>query len=297
MKSLQEILEVAKSKGPKTICIAAASDEDVLLSVAEARKLGIANAILVGNREKIVSILTNIGEEISNYEIVDEQTTKMAVYKSVELVRIGKADILMKGKVETGELMKGVLDRENGLRTDEALSHVSVTDVPSRGKLIYITDAALNISPDLTRKASIVKNAVKLARALGIDEPKVAVLAAIEFVNQDMPVTIDAAALSKMAERGQIKDCILDGPVAFDNAISLLAAEKKGIKSPIAGEADIFLVPDIEAGNIMLKSIVFLANGSFGGIIMGAKKPVIITSRADSALTKLYSIATAVAIS
>lgn len=296
MKTLNEILEKAKSIKGKKICVAAAHDKDVLKSVVEAKRIGLADSILVGDEEKIKEILKEMGVNSEDFEIIDEKVSKIAAKKAVELVKNRKADALMKGYVETADLMKAILNKETGLRTDEALSHVSVFQVPGHDKLIIITDAALNISPDLSRKASIINNAVFVANRIGIEKPKVAVLAAIEFVNPDMPVTIDAAALSKMCDRGQIKNCIVDGPVAFDNAISAISAKKKGIHSPVAGDADIFLVPDIEAGNIMLKSIVFLAKGVFGGVVMGATKPLIVTSRSDSYETKLYSMATAIAL-
>jgi phosphate butyryltransferase len=211
----------------------------------------------------------------------------------VELVSSGNADMVMKGLVDTATFLRAVLDKEKGLRTGKILSHVAVFDVPALQRIIVLTDAAMNIAPDLMTKKQILENAVGIAKSIGIDTPKVAVVAAVEVVNPDMQPTLDAAVLSKMNDRGQIKGCIVDGPFAIDNALSEEAAEHKGIKSPVAGKADIILVPNIETGNVMYKTLTYTSNAKNGGILAGAAAPVILTSRSDSHESKLYSIALA----
>jgi phosphate butyryltransferase len=297
IKSMDEFVEVSKKLGKKRLSVAAAHDENVLHSVNEAYKLGITDAILVGDKEKILEISDRIGLDVLKFEIIKENDVQKAARVAVDLASSGEANILMKGNIMTGEFLKVVLDKGSGLRTNRVLSHVSVFDLPTYHKLIYLTDAALNIQPDLARKVDIIQNAVDVSRALGIEVPKVAILAAIETVNPDMQCTLDAAALSKMVDRGQIKNCIVDGPLALDNAINLEAAQHKGIKSPVAGDADILVVPDIEAGNIFHKSLVFLGRAKSCAVITGAKVPLVVTSRAEDYMAKLNSIALASIVS
>jgi len=214
----------------------------------------------------------------------------------VEIVSSGKADILMKGMISTANFLRGVLNKEKGLRTGSLLSHVYIHEVEGLDRILFVCDPAFNIAPDLNAKVKIVENTVELAKSFGVDTPKVAALAAVEVVNPDMPCTLDAAALVQMNRRNQIKGCIIDGPLALDNALSVEAAKHKGIVSEVAGHAEVLLVPDIEAGNIFAKGIVYLTNNKTAGLVLGAKAPIVLTSRADSAETKLLSIASAVAL-
>lgn len=257
------------------------------------QKMGIADAILVGDKDLILNLATTLQINLDGFEIIDEKDNKNACMKAVELVSNKKADMLMKGLVDTATFLKAVLDKEKGLRTGKVLSHVAVFEVPALNRLLIITDAAMNIAPDLNTKKQILENAVDVAHAIGIDTPLVAPVCAVEMVNVDMPATIDAAVLSKMNDRGQIKGCIVDGPLAIDNALSEEAAKHKGIKSRVAGRADIILVPNIETGNVMYKTLTYTSNAKTGGIIVGASAPIILTSRADSEESKLYSIALA----
>lgn len=228
-------------------------------------------------------------------EVIAAMSNAEAAELSVKALRNGEADVLMKGNIPTANILKAVLNKEWGLRKGSVLSHVAAFEVPNYDRLIFVTDAAMNIAPDVTQKAAIIQNTVEVAQAIGIDLPKVAPIAAVEVVNPAMQATIDAAMLTQMNRRGQIKDCIVDGPLALDNAVSQIAAEHKGIVSDVAGKADILLVPTIEAGNVLYKSLVYFADAKVGAMIAGAKAPVVLTSRADSAETKVYSLALAVA--
>lgn len=228
-------------------------------------------------------------------EVIAAQSSAEAAELSVKAVRNGEADVLMKGNIPTANILKAVLNKEWGLRKGSVLSHVATFEVPNYNRLIFVTDAAMNIAPDVTQKAAIIQNTVEVARAIGIDLPKVAPIAAVEVVNPAMQATIDAAMLTQMNRRGQIKNCVVDGPLALDNAVSQIAAEHKGIVSDVAGKADILLVPTIEAGNVLYKSLVYFADAKVGAMIAGAKAPIVLTSRADSAETKVYSLALAVA--
>ncbi|TDT61003.1 phosphate butyryltransferase [Fonticella tunisiensis] len=293
VRNFHELLEIAKKKERMKLSVAAAEDEDVLLAVDAARKLGIIEAVLVGNRNRIREIAEEKHIDPANYEIVDSKDVRESAVRAVQIVSSGQADILMKGLVATSDLLRAALDRETGLRSGELLSHVMVYSIPSYHKLLFMTDGGMVTYPDLNQKVQIVKNAVKVAKALGVNPIKVAALCAVEAVNPSMQSTLDAAALSKMSQRGQIKDCIIDGPLALDNAISRAAAEHKGIKSPAAGDADILLVPNIEAGNILGKSLTYFGGAKSAGVVMGAKCPIVLVSRADSHESKLYSIALA----
>lgn len=293
IKSFADVLDKVKASTMKKVAVAVAQDEPVLEAVADARKMGIADAILVGDREKIIEAARAGGINIEKFQIIDEPDNSKAARCAVELVSSGSADMVMKGLIDTATFLKAVLDKEKGLRTGKVLSHVAVFDVPALQRVILLTDAAMNIAPELMTKKQILENAVEVARSIGIEVPRVAVVAAVEVVNPDMQPTLDGAILSKMNDRGQIKGCIVDGPLAIDNAISEEAAEHKGIKSPVAGRADIILVPNIETGNVMYKTLTYTSNAKNGGIIAGAAAPVILTSRADSHESKLYSIALA----
>jgi phosphate butyryltransferase len=253
--------------------------------------------ILYGDREQILQLLQEKHVDYAKngkIQIVHANSKVQAAELAVKAVHLNEANVLMKGNIPTATILKAVLNKEFGLRTGNVLSHVAVFEVPGYDRYIIVTDAAMNIAPDLEQKAQIISNAVSVARAIGIDKPKVAPLAAVEVVNPAMPATLDAAALTAMNKRGQITDCIVDGPLALDNAVSMLAAEHKGIDSEVAGQADILLVPTIETGNVLYKSLVYFANAKVGAVIAGAKAPIVLTSRADSAESKLYSLALAV---
>ena len=268
MKDFNAMMEMAKSGRKMRLSVAAAEDDEVLIAVDEGRKLGIIEATLVGDKSKIEKIARAASIDLNCYEIVDVKSKLEAVRTAVSLVSSGKADFLMKGQVPTADLLRAVLDREIGLRGGGLLSHVMVYSVPTYHKLLFLTDGGIVTNPDLTQKVQIINNAVKVAKALGINSPCVAPLCAVEVVNPDMQATLDAAALTKMCERGQIRDCIIDGPLALDNAISKEAAKRKGINSPVAGEADILLVPNIEAGNLLGKSLTYFAMAKSAGVIM-----------------------------
>lgn len=291
IRDFDELLQVAKQRPKMKLSVAAAQDDEVLKAVEAARKLGLIDGILVGDREKIGKIASEISIDLNNYEIIEEKDLKMAARTAVALVSQGKADFLMKGILGTADLLRAVLDKEIGLRTNSLLSHVMIYSVSTYHKLIFLTDGGMVTYPDLNQKIQIIQNAVKVAKSMGIAPINVVPLAAVEVINPDMQATLDAAALSKMNQRGQIKDCIIDGPLALDNAISKEAAKHKGIESPVAGEADILLVPNIESGNLLGKSLTYFANGKSAGIVMGAKCPIVLVSRADSQESKLYSIA------
>ena len=291
IKKLEEILNLSKAKEKKIIAVAAAHDKEVLEAVSEAVRLGIVDAILVGDEAKIISIAEVESICIESIEIINEGDVMKAAAKAVELVTSRRAHFLMKGMMNTSDLLKAVLNKETGLKKEELLSHVMVYDVPSYHKLILLTDGGMVSYPELKDKVHIINNAVKVAKALEIDNPKVAPICAVEVVNPSMQATIDASVLSQMNKRGQIKGCLIDGPLALDNAISKEAAEHKGIISEVAGDADILLVPNIESGNFLGKSLTYFARAENAGVIMGAKCPVVLVSRADSAKSKLYSIA------
>lgn len=291
--NFDQVIEQVQLNGIKTVAVAVAQDEPVLEAIRDAKKNGIANAILVGDKTKIEEAAKFVGLDLNEFEVIDEPNNVKAALKAVELVSSKKADMVMKGLVDTATFLRAVLDKEKGLRTGRVLSHVAVFDIPAIQKILLVTDAAMNIAPDLMTKKQIIDNAVVVAKGIGIDIPKVAAVCAVEVVNPDMQPTLDAAALSKMCDRGQIKGCIVDGPLAIDNAISIEAARHKGIKSSVAGHADIILVPNIETGNVMYKTLTYTSNAKNGGILAGAAAPVILTSRADSHESKMYSIALA----
>ena len=289
----EQMLETCKNMKPIPTAVVHPCEESALAGAIEAANLGIIVPILVGPHDKIAAVAIAAGIDISRFQIVDAPHSNASAVKAVELVRTAQAELLMKGSLHTDELMAAVVSREGGLRTGRRISHVFVMDIPTYHKVLIITDGAINISPTLEDKAEICQNAVDLAISLGLNKPKVAILAAVETVNSKMPATIDAAALCKMAERGQITGAILDGPLAFDNAISKEAARTKGIHSEVAGDPDILLAPDLEAGNILAKQLSFLANSDSAGLVLGAKVPIILTSRADSVRSRIASCAVA----
>ncbi|AHX20183.1 MULTISPECIES: phosphate butyryltransferase [Bacillus] len=293
---LEYLIDQAAGKPKKTVAVAVAEDHEVIEAVAKAIKLQLAQFRLYGNQEKIMGMLQEHGLQTSEHvEVIAAMSSAEAAELSVKAVRNGEADVLMKGNIPTANILKAVLNKEWGLRKGSVLSHVAAFEVQNYDRLIFVTDAAMNIAPDVTQKAAIIQNTVEVAQAIGIDLPKVAPIAAVEVVNPAMQATIDAAMLTQMNRRGQIKDCIVDGPLALDNAVSQIAAEHKGIVSDVAGKADILLVPTIEAGNVLYKSLVYFADAKVGAMIAGAKAPIVLTSRADSAETKVYSLALAVA--
>jgi phosphotransacetylase len=290
----EALLERCSSLEAIPTAVAHPCEKSALAGAVEAGEMGLIHPILVGPAAKIKEVALEAGIAIGKAEIVDAPHSHASAAKAVELVRQGKAELLMKGSLHTDELLGAVVARETGLRTGRRISHVFVMDVPTYHKVLVVTDAAINIAPALEDKADICQNAVDLCVSLGLQKPKVAVLAAVETVNSKMPATLDAAALCKMADRGQITNCIIDGPMAFDNAISKQAAITKGIESPVAGDPDILLVPDLEAGNILAKQLIFLANADSAGLVLGARVPVILTSRADSVRSRIASCAVAV---
>jgi phosphate butyryltransferase len=287
---------MAKSKAKRKLVVAAAADLHVLEAVADAQKEGIIEPILVGDKEGIIEISAKIGFDISNVEIIHEPNPVKASVKAVAVIKEGNADILMKGLVSTGPLLKAVLDKENGLRKGGTLSHIAFYETPYYHKLICITDAAMNVAPEIGDKVHILNNAVEAFHKLGVKEPKVAVIAAVEVVNPKMEATVDAALLTMMNKRKQIKGCIVDGPLAIDNAVSKEAAVHKGIESEVAGDCDILLAPDINSGNILYKTMGFLGGGLAAAVLMGAKVPIVLTSRSDSDKSKMLSIALAAAM-
>ena len=271
-------------------------EETALAGAIEAGEQGLIEPILVGPADKIQEIAKKSGIDLGKTRIVDAPHSHASAAKAVELVRKGEAELLMKGSLHTDELLGAVVARETGLRTGRRISHVFIMDVPTYHKVLVVTDAAINIAPTLEEKVDIVRNAIDLARSLGVEKPKVAVLAAVETVNSKMPATLDAAALCKMADRGQITGGIIDGPLAFDNAISKDAARVKGIQSEVAGDPDILLTPDLESGNMLAKQLSFLANADSAGLVLGAKVPIILTSRADSVRSRIASCGVAMLV-
>ncbi|HWR38377.1 MAG TPA: phosphate butyryltransferase [Patescibacteria group bacterium] len=291
LKCFDDVLKAVQNLPPRRVAVAVAQDDIVLEAMKGAREKRIAEFILVGNVDEIRAIAGQMGIDLEGVVLVHEPDERRAAYQAVAMVSRGEADVLMKGLINTADLLRAVLDKEVGLRTGRVLSHAAIVELPAFDRLLVVTDGGMNIAPTLVQKADIIQNSLILSRALGIDLPKVAVLAAVEVVNPDMPATMDAAALAKMADRGQLKGALVDGPLALDNALSLEAARHKGIKSPVAGRADILLVPDIEAGNVLGKAMMYAAGGRSAGLILGAAKPVVVTSRADSHDVKILSIA------
>ena len=297
MKSMHEkyehLIGLCKSLPPTPTAVVHPCDQSSLQAVVDAARAGLIAPILVGPRVRIEAVAKQHGIDISKLEIVDAPHSEASAAAAVALVREGRAEALMKGSLHTDELMGAVVGRDTGLRTARRISHCFIMDVPGHADALIITDAAVNIAPTLKEKVDIVQNAIDLARDLGMPEVRVAILSAMETVNPDVPSTLEAAALCKMADRKQITGALLDGPLALDNAISLQAAQIKKIDSPVAGRANVLVVPDLEAGNMLAKSLSFLAGADAAGIVLGARVPIILTSRADSVTTRLASCAVA----
>jgi phosphate acetyltransferase len=289
----RQLVAAAQSLPPVPTAVAHPCDGVSLEAVVEAARMGLIAPTLVGPPARLAAAAAAAGLDISGLPQLASEHSHDSAAKAVELVRQGKAEALMKGSLHTDELMGAVVSREAGIRTARRISHCFVMDVPGHRDALIITDAAVNIAPSLEDKVDIVQNAIDLARALGAPEVRVAILSAMETVTPKVPSTIEAAALCKMAERGQITGAVLDGPLALDNAISPAAAEIKRIASPVAGRANVLVVPDLEAGNMLAKSLSFLANADAAGIVLGARVPIILTSRADSVITRLASCAVA----
>jgi phosphotransacetylase len=289
----EHLIARAQEAPSATTIIVHPCDESSLRGAVEAAEAGIIVPVLVGPRAKIEKAARDAGLDISRYTLVDAAHSEAAAAQAVALIREGKGELLMKGSLHTDELMAAVISRDGGLRTGRRISHAFVMDIPTYHKVLIVTDAAINIAPSLEDKVDICQNAIDLAVSLGRERPKIAILAAVETVTSKMPATIDAAALCKMSERGQIKGGILEGPLAFDNAISSVAAKTKGILSNVAGDPDILLAPDLEAGNILAKQLTFLANADSAGLVLGARVPIILTSRADSVRARIASCAVA----
>jgi phosphate butyryltransferase len=292
-----DIVDAVKGGKPKALAVAVAQDDVVLEAVTRAKQEGLAKPILIGDEKEIIAIANEAKLDIAGISIVDEPDQLKAVKAAVNLVHEGMADVLMKGLVGTADFMRGVLNKEWGLSRGKPISFVAIIDSKLVGRLLFITDPAINTYPDLPGKVDIINNAVPVARAMGIDIPKVACIAAVEVVNPKMPATLDAACLAKMSDRGQFKNCVVDGPFAVDNALSVLSAHHKKINAPIAGLADILLAPNIETGAALYKASKYIGGCPLACVTVGAKVPLVITSRADDADAKFYSIAGALLVS
>ncbi|MBQ9897350.1 MAG: bifunctional enoyl-CoA hydratase/phosphate acetyltransferase [Synergistaceae bacterium] len=302
VRSLSQLIEEARKlcaeKGKKRISVAMAEDAGLISAIEEARKLGLVEATLVGNLDKMRACIQEAGAHEDDYNLIEENNEAKCGIKAVTEVSSKRADIYMKGQLHTDNFLRGMLNKEVGLRSGKVISHCYFHHIPGFDRVIFVSDGAFNMYPDVKQKADIIQNTVNFARSLGVECPKVACLCAVEMVNPDMPCTMDACALVQMNQRGQIKNCIVDGPLALDNAINEEAARIKHINSPVAGHADILIAPQIEVGNALSKSISFFAQGSeTAGLIIGAAAPVVLTSRADSPRAKLLSIAGAVMLS
>ncbi len=296
IKKLSDLVEMAKSKPTRRVAVAAAADKPVLMAVKEAMADNIVFPLLVGNKKQILEIGNEIGFNFEGVEIIEEEVPAKAAKKAVALVRENKADILMKGLVSSGDFLKAILNKEEGLRKSGTLSHVAFFESPYYHKLLGLTDAALNVEPEFNDKVAILKNAVEAFHKLGVKIPKVAVVGAVETVNPKMEPSTHAAMLTMMNKRNQISGCIVDGPLALDNAVSAEAAHHKGIESEVAGEVDLVCAPDIYSANMMYKTLNFIGGAISAAVIMGATVPVVLTSRSDTEQSKLMSIALAAAM-
>ena len=298
LRTFKELEERVISKSKRTMAVAMAEDTDVLIAVEKARSMGLTGAVLTGDKDKILSVLRKSGTDDKNYDIIPTKGEQQAVEKAVSLVRQGEAQVLMKGLCSTAGFLKGILDKQNGLRTDKIISHLALFESPHYHKLFMMSDAAMNIAPDLTGKVNILQNALTAAKSLGYKKPKVAIISALEKVNAEgIPSSADAAIIAKMGDRGQIRDAIIDGPLAVDNALSSQSCEVKGLKTAVGGDADICIVPNIETGNVFYKLLTIMGQAKVAGIVLGAIAPVVLTSRADSDESKFLSILTALTAS
>lgn len=296
LNSFSQLFDKARSHAKKRLVLAAAHDRNALEAAVNAYRQDVIDVTLVGDLEKIRLIAEKQQYDIGRFRVIDQPDNDQAAATAVKLVRDGQADILMKGNLATASLLRAVLNKEYGLRSGELISHLALFELTTYHKILGLTDAAMNIAPDLNGKIAILRNAVGYFNLLGVGKPKVAVLGAVETVNPDMKSTVDAAVLSKMCDRGQLKNCIVDGPLAFDNAINEESAGHKCIVSPVAGDADLLLCDNIEVANTLYKSLVYFAKAKAAAVILGAKAPIVLTSRADSDQTKLNSIALAAAV-
>lgn len=284
------IKKVQNLDSKKKVAVVAAQDEHTLEAVFRAKKDNIVEPILIGNKEKIKEVIERLQEDLSEEAIIDVNDDEAAAAKAVELINSEKADFIMKGKIQTADLLKAVVNKEKGLRTGNVMSHVVIHEVPTYHKLLAVTDGGMMMYPNLEEKKQIIENAVNTFVAMGYDEPKVAVLAAVETVNPKMPETVDADLLKKMNQNGEIKNCIVEGPISYDLTMSKESADIKGFKSPVTGDADILIVPNITAGNILGKSLVYSAGAKMAGFIVGAKVPIVLTSRGSTAEEKYLSL-------
>lgn len=294
--NFKELVSIAQQVGPARVVVIEAHNPEVLESLKDAEPMGLAEPTLVGDPAKIERVAREVGYCVRPETLLPASSEEESIRLSIDLVRDGKADLLMKGKVTTAKMVRGVLDKERGLRTGRLLSQVAICQIPGFSRLLIITDAGINIAPTLEQKADICRNAIDVAHAIGISEPKVVVLAALEFVNPDMPATVDAAALVQMNRRGQIAGAYLDGPLAMDVPFSRFAAERKSIKSPVVENTDVLIAPDIEAANILGRAAVYFAGAETGGVVVGTKTPLLLLSRAEPAQTKINSIAVALLV-
>ena len=290
-RNLDQVVEAARAAGPVSIAVAAGQDPDVIEAMKQAGDIGLAKGIFVGDAAKSRALARSAGWAIPDEQIVPEPNDDAAARKAIGLVREGRAGLLMKGKIKTAALVRAVLDKEAGLRGGRLLSQVIVFQVPGFDRLMLMTDAAVNIAPALEQKADLCRNAIEVAHALGISKPNVALLCALETVNPDMPATVDAAALTLMNRRGQLTGAYVEGPIALDVPLSRFAADRKSIDSPLVENTDIFVAPDIEAANILYRAILYFAKGESGGIVLGAKVPLVLLSRAETPETKIRSVA------
>jgi phosphate butyryltransferase len=297
IRNFAQLLEAALARGPKHVAIVGGGQRQTLLAASLARNMGLAHCILIDSPLRLQTSAEQEGVSLTGMDIIDEEDMVEAAYKAVAMIHAEEADLVMNGRALPVELMRAGLDKEKGLRIGKVLSDVSVFEIPDFDRLIFVSDVAIVVSPSLAQKVAIVQNAIDTAIELGIHEPKVAILAATEMVNPEMPANMDAANLSKMAERGQIRGGIVDGPLAMDNAISLKAAQMKGIKSQVAGSADILVTPDVESGNILAKAISYFAKGHMAGVVVGAKCPIVMPSRSDPPEQKMISMALGVYLS
>lgn len=297
MHNFDELQEFARRIGPKKVAVVLAHDDVILRAVENCRNRGIIRPILIGDAGKIKSIAKSIGYDLGEDKVIDEMDSNRAAELAVELAKQGEADLLMKGKIQTADMIRPVLSRKSGIRTGKLLSQVNVHYSPVYNRFMFVSDGAINIAPGAEEKADICRNAIAVAHVLGFPQPKVALLAAHESVNEAMPATVEAHEVKMMNQRGDIKGAVLDGPIALDVALDAMSAVKKGISSPIAGQADIFVAPNIEAANILTKAVAYFGQARNAGVIIGAQVPIILLSRSDNADTKINSIALGVALS
>ena len=296
IRNFDQLLEAALERAPKRVAIVGGGQRQTLHAARLARGLGLAECILIDSPARLHSVAAEEGIDLAGMELIEEADMIQAAYRSVEMVHAEEVDLVMNGRALPVELMKAALDRDKGLRIGKVITDVSVFEIPGFDRLIFVSDVAIVVSPNLAQKVAIVQNAIDTAIELGVERPRVAILAATEMVNPEMPANMDAANLSKMAERGQIRGGIVDGPLALDNAISLKAAQMKDIKSQVAGHADILITPDVESGNILAKALAYFAKGHMAGVVVGAKCPIVMPSRSDPPQQKMLSLALGVCL-